>query len=156
MKLNPNVFDLWVYHKAEGVPRYLLLYTSQEKADKWFNGARFWQIPSDFVEEEEEIETALQRVLKKCDLRARSLWAVEHAYTFYNRRFKEIQICTVYAAQVQKPSKPKLTASHSAFGWFPYQECIEKLNFRGLLEGLFWTKKYVTDAEREFTELRLV
>ncbi len=36
-----NVFDLWGFHRDQGVPRHLMLHTSQAKADKWFGGGRF-------------------------------------------------------------------------------------------------------------------
>ena len=44
MHLAPNVFDVWAFQRrAEGVV-FLLLYTSMEKATRYFNGGRFWQI----------------------------------------------------------------------------------------------------------------
>lgn len=87
MNLNANVFDLWVFHKEEEVTKYLLLHSSQEKAEKWFNGVQFWQILSDFFQENEEVEPALLRVLKEYNLRVKSLWTVEHSYTFYTLIF---------------------------------------------------------------------
>ena len=50
MQQRIGVFDVWVYRRDADAVRYLLMHTSQEKADRWFNGGRFWQIPSDCVE----------------------------------------------------------------------------------------------------------
>jgi hypothetical protein len=43
MKLSANVFDAWVFRKTDRRIECLLLYTSQQKADRYFNGGRFWQ-----------------------------------------------------------------------------------------------------------------
>lgn len=42
MKLRTDIFDLWVFRRDPDAVRYLLFHTSQEKADTWFNGGRFW------------------------------------------------------------------------------------------------------------------
>lgn len=156
MNLNATVFDLWVFHQDDDLTKYLLFYSSQEKADKWFNGVQFWQILSDFFQDEEDVTTALLRLLQKYDLREKSLWAVEHSYTFYNRRFKEIQICTVYAAEVEKPADIQLTSGHSKYDWFTAEECRKRLNYRGLIEGLEWTRKYITESTKSIKELQLL
>ena len=63
MKLDPNVFDIWVFRRTGADVQYLLLHTSQIKADRHFNGGRFWQIPSDVVREGESVTEAVARVL---------------------------------------------------------------------------------------------
>jgi hypothetical protein len=50
MNLLTNVFDLWIFTRSGRQPTYLLLRTSQEKAGRFFGGARFWQIPGDFLD----------------------------------------------------------------------------------------------------------
>jgi hypothetical protein len=42
VKLRTDIFDLWVFRRDPDAVRYLLFHTSQEKADTWFNGGRFW------------------------------------------------------------------------------------------------------------------
>ena len=155
MNFNHNVFDLWVHHLADGIPKYFLIQVSQKKADKWFKGVCFWQIPSDSFKDGETVQAALSRVLEKYSFSTKSLWAVEHTYTFYNRRFEEIQLCTVYAAEVERPDNVKLTDMHSSYGWFTHDECLTKLRYRGLIEGLKWTTNYVTESPKNYEELRL-
>ena len=97
MHFAPNVFDVWAFQRrAEGVV-FLLLHTSVEKAARYFNGGRFWQIPSDSVNDGESVVDAVGRVLHRHGLRPRSIWAGEHAYLIYNRRFAEMQAIAVYA-----------------------------------------------------------
>jgi hypothetical protein len=49
MELDVNVFDAWTFRRAGPGVEYPLLHTSQEKADRLFNGGRFWQIPSHWI-----------------------------------------------------------------------------------------------------------
>ena len=49
MRLASNVFDVWTFRRTDRGARFLLLYTAEEKARRYLNDGRFWQIPSDFV-----------------------------------------------------------------------------------------------------------
>lgn len=155
MNLSANVFDVWVFRRTERGIRYLLLYTSQVKADRYFNGGRFWQIPSGFVEDNEDIVGAIERCLDAFTLRASSIWAAEHAYTIYNRRFNSMQIIGVYAAEVGEESVRLDPDEHSEAQWLSFEECLEKVHYRGLKDGLRSVKEYVTGVEEPARELRL-
>ena len=106
MKLRTNAFDLWVFHRQGSSPEYLLYHTSQEKADKWFHGGRFWQIPGGFVQENEELTDAFVRVMAESDLKPLVVWAAEHTYTYYNPRRKNIEI--VPPSSRQRPQVRKM------------------------------------------------
>ena len=155
MKLNVNAFDLWVFDKSSEATKYLLLHSSQEKADKWFGGGRFWQVPTDIVPDDEQLLDALHRNLQGMGLQAQSLWTVEHIYTIYNRRYDEIMIIPVFAAEVAGTPNVLLTWEHSECGWYTADECFERLNFRGLREGLKWTQEYITEPEEPSVVFRL-
>ena len=62
MNLAANIFDVWVFQRRPGGIVFLLLHTSVEKATRYFNGGRFWQIPSDAVNNGESITDAICRV----------------------------------------------------------------------------------------------
>ena len=145
MKLRTNVFDLWVFRRDPDEPRYLVFLTSQAKADKWFSGGRFWQIPGGFFEEDEAVVDALRRVLAQLAISPKSLWAVEHTYTYYNRRRQNLEIIPVFAAEVESADEVLLTWEHSEYRWATASECTQLMEFRGLLEGLEWTRRYVTE-----------
>ncbi len=155
MQHRVGVFDVWVYRKDEDAVRYLLLHTSQEKADKWFNGGRFWQIPSDCVEGDESIVAAMRRTLAGFGIEASSLWAVDHAYTIYNRRFEEIHLILVFAAEAGAGTDLRLTWEHSEYRWCTAVECEQLVGFRGLLEGLEWVRRFVTETNHQLPELKL-
>jgi hypothetical protein len=155
MQYRTDVFDVWVFRQDADAVRYLLLHTSQEKADRWFNGGRFWQIPSDFVAEQETLQGAARRCLAGFGLSPESLWAVEHTYTIFNRRFQNLQLILVLAAEITGNPEVRLSWEHSEYRWCTAGECEALLGFRGLIEGLQWTRRFVSERDSRLPELRL-
>ena len=155
MHLAANVFDVWAFRRtAEGV-RFLLLHASVEKAERFFNGGRFWQIPSDFVKDGEHITDAIARNLRAFGLKAQNVWAAEHTYTIYNRRFNEMQLIGVYAAEVRESVVRLNAAEHAEFQWLSAEECLARVHFRGLKEGLRSVREYITEFAAPEPELCL-
>ncbi len=155
MQLSANIFDVWVFRRRGSGTEFLLLYTSVEKAARYFNGGRFWQIPSNFVSDGEAITDAIIRVLNRFGLRPKALWAAEHAYLIYNRRFAEMQAIGVYAAEVDDAAVRLDPAEHSEFAWLSREECLERVHYRGLKDGLRSVHEYVTGVEAPAKELCL-
>jgi NUDIX domain len=155
MQLAANVIDVWVFQRrAEGVV-FLLLYTSVEKAERYFNGGRFWQIPSDSVNDGESVTDAIRRVLNRYGLRPASMWAGEHAYLIYNRRFAEMQAIGVYAAEVDDAEVRLEPSEHSEYAWLPFDRCLELIHYRGLKDGLRSVHEYITAVKNPAKELCL-
>ncbi len=155
MELQANAFDLWVFERSGPEAKYLLLHSSQEKADKWFNGGRFWQTLGDFVGDGEAVRDALVRALGEYALAPQALWIVDHVYTVYNRRREDIEVISVFAAEVDGPRDVPLTWEHAEFGWFAAEDCHARINFRGTREGLDWLRKGVTENPAPAAEFRL-
>jgi hypothetical protein len=157
MHLNPAVFDIWVFRRSNAGVEFLVLHTSQIKADRHFNGGRFWQIPSGVFRTDETVLAAVDRELTPYALRAQAVWAAEHTYTIYNRRFDEIQIISVFAAEVD-PAIEAVTlnpAEHAAYDWLPFAKALERVHYRGLRDGLRSTQDYVVGVVDPARELRL-
>jgi hypothetical protein len=155
VQLRCDAFDLWVFRRDQEEVRYLVLHTSQEKADRWFNGGRFWQIPGEYVGEAESIEAAAQRCVETLGLKLNSVWAVEHTYMIYSRRRQGIEAIVVLAADVTGSDGVSLSWEHSEYRWATAHECEALFGFRHLKEGLAWTRQYVTEAKHLLPELRL-
>lgn len=158
MKLNAAVYDIWVYRRTAAGVLYLLLHTSQEKADRHFSGGRFWQIPSGVFRTGESVADAFDRELSPYGLSVREIWAAEHAYTIYNRRFHEVQIVTVFA--VETSAAPEAVVldplEHSEYEWLPFEIALERVHYRGLKDGLKSVAEYVTGPTSPARELRLI
>jgi hypothetical protein len=155
MNLAANIIDVWAFRRrAEGV-EFLLLYTSVEKASRHFNGGRFWQIPSGMIDGDEAVTDAILRVLGPYGLRAQNIWAAEHAYLIYNRRFAEMQAIAVYAAEVAGDDVRLDPVEHSEHQWLPLEECLSRVHYRGLKDGLRSVHEYVTGVPSPARELCL-
>lgn len=155
MRLAANIFDVWVYRRRGTDVEFLLLYTSVEKAERHFNGGRFWQIPSNFVNDGESITQAITRVLDRYGLRAKAIWAGEHAYVIYNRRFAEMQAIGVYAAEVEDASVRLDPEEHAECAWLSAEDCLARVHYRGLKDGLRSVQEYITGVEAPARELCL-
>ena len=156
MNLGTNNVDVWAFCRRTDEPRYLILQTSQEKADKWFFGDRFWQITGGFVEEGETISDAVRRWLGGYGLSPRSAWAAEHVYSFYSTRRERLEIVPVFAAEVECSMDVELSWEHSEFGWFTADECMERLKFRGLIEGLASARTFVSEVDHAHGAFRIL
>ena len=155
MQFNSNVFDVWTFRRTPEGVRFLLLHTSVEKAGRFFNGGRFWQIPSEFVKDGEHITDAIARILRAFGLKAQNVWAAEHAYTIYNRRFNEMQLIGVYAAEVGESVVRLNAAEHAEAQWLTLDECLARVHYRGLKDGLRSVQEYVTGVASPARELCL-
>jgi hypothetical protein len=155
MQLNPAVFDVWVFRRTATGVEFLVLLTSQIKADRFFNGGRFWQIPSGVFRENESVPDAIDRVLARFGLTAHAVWAAEHVYAIYNRRFHEMQLIGVYAAELTSGTVELDPAEHAEFAWVALDDAMSRVHYRGLKEGLEWTHRYVTGTTQPAAELRL-
>jgi hypothetical protein len=155
LQLAHNVFDVWAFRRTPEGVRFLLLYTSVEKAERHFSGGRFWQIPSDQVKDGEHVTDAIARAVRALGLKTRAIWQGEYTYTIYNRRFNEVQIIGVYAAEVLESVVRLNAAEHSECQWLPLEECLTRVHYRGLKEGLRSVHEYITGPETPARELCL-
>lgn len=154
MELDASVFDVWTFRRTGNDIEYLLLHTSQAKADRWFNGGRFWQIPCDFMGATERVPDAVRRLLGGFGLSPAVIWAAEHTYTIYNRRFDKLQLITVFAAEVATAEVGLDPAEHAEYRWCSYDEAHRLVTFRGLKDGLASVREYVTERVPPLRELR--
>ena len=155
MRLADDIFDVWAFRRRPEGTVFLLLHTSAEKAERFFNGGRFWQIPCGRVGDGEAVTDAINRELGSFGLRSKTIWAAEHAYVIYNRRFEEMQAIGVFAAEVEAADVVLDPTEHSEARWLSLDECLKRVHYRGLKEGLRSVDEYVTGARTPAPELCL-
>jgi hypothetical protein len=148
MKLLTNVAEIWVFSRTGQGPRYLVVEASQQKADAFFGGHRFWQIPGTAMHDDgEETVQMLRRGLTEFGLDASALWVVEYVSTIFNRRFDAIQIIPAFAAEVSGLPHPELDPfEYDAFEWADAARVEQLLTFRALREGLVQLRQYITET----------
>ncbi|HZL96071.1 MAG TPA: NUDIX domain-containing protein [Vicinamibacterales bacterium] len=155
MQFDASIFDVWAFQRRGENVVFLLLHTSVEKAERYFNGGRFWQVPSGSVRDGESVTDAIGRVLGRCGLRPERIWAGEHVYLIYNRRFAAMQAIAVYAAEVDDAEVQLEPSEHSEYAWLPFDACLQRVHYRGLKDGLRSVHEYVTGVKAPAEELCL-
>ena len=155
MLLDSNVFDVWAFRRTSEGVRFLLLHTSVEKAERYFTGGRFWQVPSNTLKEGVHITDGIAHLLRSFGLKSQSIWAAEHTYTIYNRRFNAMQIIGVFAAEVLESVVRLDAAEHAEFQWLTAEECLARVHYRGLKDGLRSVQEYITGPASAAPELCL-
>jgi len=157
MNLRTDTFDLWIFSRQSDEPRYLLFLTSQEKADRWFGGGRFWQTPpGGLIEDKETLEDAIHRIVNGLNLNLRAVWAAEYTYTIWNRRRSGLEMLPVFAAEVEEAKAVPMTWEASEHGWFTAKECEDRLFFRGHKEALKYIRLNVSEVREPAEMLRVV
>lgn len=113
------------------------------------------QIPSGVFLDGKAVVAALERVSSFFRLNSAGIWAAEHAYTIYNRRFDEVRIITVYAIEVVDDEPHLDPAEHGAYRWLPFDAALDTVHYRGLKDGLRSVHEYVTGPAVPAPELCL-
>ncbi len=158
MKMLLNTVDLWVFTRSADEVQYLLLQASREKADRFFGGNAFWQIPGTFITNEDEATSdTLRRTLAEFGLSATSVWAVEHVSTIYNRRFDAIQIIPSFAAELADEVTPILDSfEFGAHAWLGADEVSVRLTFQALHDSFAQLRNFITEVEAPLGEFRII
>jgi hypothetical protein len=125
MKLESNDFDVWVFCRTKAKVEYVLLQTSQYKADRYFNGGRFWQIPSGFLQDSERVVPVIEKA-------AGGVRPPAHGHL--------------------GGLDPR---EHAEARWCSFEEALNLVNYRGLKDGLRSTREYITGLDTPAAELRL-
>ena len=156
-----------IFSRTADGPRYLVLESSQAKADAFFGGHRFWQIPG----------TSMRR--RRGDGRPVAAWAHRvrsrrcgtvggrDVSTIFNRRFDAIQMIPAFAAEVVGLPEPRWTMSAIRRSLRPSEsntartsgrmhERVEELvTYRALLDGFAQLRNYITECSEPRGEFRL-
>jgi len=106
--------------------------------------ARRWDFPKGRMEEgESEVQTVVREVEEETGVNDLALVpgfrkVIEY---FYKRDGKSIHKQVVYLLGTTKEEKVKISFEHQGYGWFPYQEALEKASYEN-------SKVILAEAER--------
>jgi hypothetical protein len=88
-------------------------------------------------------------------LAASAVWAAEHVYTIYNRRFACTQIFGVFATEVAANVVRLDPEEHAEYRRCRFDAALQAMTFRGLKDGLQSTREYISGRATPPPELRL-
>jgi lipoyl(octanoyl) transferase len=147
----PDKVLVYLYRRARATPSsqeaavaYLLL---QRQAEKTRSGG-IWQTVVGTVRwSEERIQAANREIFEETGLTTlRGITAIGYVFSFPIRLPKDQKSWyapgqttidnTVYAAEVVGPREVCLCAEHVAYGWFPFEEALERLHWAEEKEAL--------------------
>ena len=124
-----------VYRLAEESRLFLLL----QNAGKW-------DFPKGGVEKgESELQTVVREVEEETGLKDLTLVpgfrkVIEY---FYRRNGKNIHKQVVYLLGITGEDKVKISFEHQGFGWFPYQEALDKASYENSKVTLAEAEKFI-------------
>ncbi len=143
MELRTDGLDLWVFRRDADAVRYLRVAHRRRRKRIAGSVAGGSGIPGRWSPAAKPWWPQRSAAPAELALSAESLWAVEHVYPIYNRRTESMILIPVFAAQVGARD-PRRDAGLGApeYRWCTADECAQLLSFRGLKEGLEWTRAY--------------
>jgi dATP pyrophosphohydrolase len=139
-KISSSIVELCVFKKESGKVKYLLLHrTVDEKVYP-----NLWQFITGSIEENEKAkDAAIRELAEETGLKPKSLWIVPYVLSFYNSEWDSVNLCPFFATEVHGDSLIQLSDEHDDFGWFSYEEAIQKLVWPSWREGLKIVNEYI-------------
>ncbi len=129
-----------VFRDTAGGRRYLLL-----------QNAGRWDFPKGGIEKgESELQTVVREVLEETGLRDLEMMSgfrkvIEY---FYRREGKNIHKQVVYLLARTREQNVRISFEHQGFGWFPYQEAVERASYDNSKMTLKEAEVFVRDSGR--------
>lgn len=151
-------FDLWAFTIIDEAYHFLLLRTSQEKADQWFGGGQFWHPPGGRMSPEASeypMADILSATLQLYGLEPLSIFYADFAYAHFSRQLNGMETIPVFAGAVNFSDEIKINNQHESFEWLNAKDALERMAYRGHKEGLKSVLANVTGAAKPRPELRL-
>ncbi len=140
-----KIIEVCIFKFERDQPWYLLLHRSKD--EKIYPD--IWQFVSGSIGGgETAVEAALRELSEETGLAPTSFWTVPHVSMFYDHDYDSVNLCPLFAAQVETGSVPKLSTEHYEYSWFSYQESLNRLVWPGQRQGLQLVQDYIVRGEK--------
>ena len=149
-----RIVEVCVFKFEKDQPKYLLLHRS--KTERIYPG--IWQLISGSIEEgEKAVNAALREFKEETGLMPKKFWVVPYAGSFYDPDYDALNLTAFFAAEVDEISHPKLCEEHYEYGWFSYEETVQKLVWPGQKKGLEIVHEYIVKGQEAgvLTEIKV-
>ncbi|TAK59852.1 MAG: NUDIX domain-containing protein [Bacteroidetes bacterium] len=135
-----NIIEMVVFKLEQDKPLYLLLH--RQKKEKLY--PNIWQILSGSIEKgEKAVEAALRELEEETKLKPTAFWVAPYVTQFYDAAYDSMNLCPVFAAQVEAGSTPILSDEHDEFQWLPFEEAIKFPVWYGQKEAVRVVHAYI-------------
>jgi dihydroneopterin triphosphate diphosphatase len=146
--------EVVVFRLVKDHAEYLVLQRSQEERVH----PCMWQIITGIIEEgETAAAAAVREVGEEAGLKGLRLWNVPLVNSFYDATRDAVNMCPVFAVQVDPSAKVTLSEEHMAYQWFSRADAWARLVWPAHRQSLEIVDSYIVRGSEaaERLELRL-
>lgn len=131
--VSSKLIEVCVFAIVHDQPSYLLLRRSKD--EKVY--PNLWQMVSGSIEgAETAAEAARRELLEETGFQPTAFWVAPHVSSFYDPKSDSVNLCPLFAAQVDPGEIPRLSEEHCEYQWYTYIEAHKLLVWPGQKEGL--------------------
>lgn len=115
-----------------------------------------WQIITGRVEEGEgAVRTAVRELGEETGLSSRHWWSLPMITTLYDASSNTVNLCPVFAVQVESEAVPVLSAEHVAHVWLPLDVAKKRLVWPSHRQAVDLVDTYIVRGGEAARRLRL-
>lgn len=143
--LTCRVVEICVFRFVRDDPHYLLLRRS--KKEPVYPG--IWQLVSGMIEgEEKAYEAALRELREETSLQPLRFWVAPFVNAFYNPVEDQVNVTTMFAAEVDPAVEVAISPEHEEFQWLSSDDAMVRLVWPGQRQGLRVVHQEITLGEQ--------
>jgi 8-oxo-dGTP pyrophosphatase MutT (NUDIX family) len=123
-----TIVESVVFRRSEGGPLYLILQRSP--SEELYPGT--WQIVTGIIEAgETAVSAALRELQEETSLRLTRFWVVPLLGSFFDAAHDSVQLCPLFAAEVDPAAEPRLSPEHQKYEWMEVEDALKYLVWPG-------------------------
>lgn len=153
MKIISNLIEAHIFRKSKDGIEFLLLKRAENQI---YPG--IWQMVSGKIETgEKAFESAVREVKEETGLTPLKIWIAPKVNSFYSDKSDTICLVPVFAIQVDKNSKVKLSNEHTEFRWVKSKKAKKMLAWDGQRRALKLIEEYFLKGKSflNFVEVKI-
>ena len=153
-KIESNIVEVCVFRHSSAGPQYLLLRRSS--TERLYPD--LWQIITGKIKDDEgAVEAAVREMREETGLVANRFWVLPHVSSFYDPAADVVNLCTMFAAEVDQNQGLSLSKEHQAFRWTGFDETMLALPWPAQRDAIDTVRKHVVagDETAKLTELKI-
>lgn len=147
--LQCSIVEICIFKRTKKGELYLIL----ERADTERIYPGMWQIVTGKIRPAEKaIDAARREFREETGLTMRRFWVAPVTGSFFDTNSDTVQLCPLFAIEVQPDAEPVLSSEHKSYEWAGQKRAHELLVWPGHHEAVDIVHTYIV-AEREAARL---